>query len=75
MATDHVLKMLINRTFEEISLAFSRKTTAMSLSVEIKRRLPMEITREKHLAENRQVCIECFSAATDDQLPRNSILK
>ena len=46
MATDHVLKMLINRTFEEISLAFSGKTTAMSLSMEIKRRLPMETTTE-----------------------------
>ena len=46
MATNHVLRMLINRTFEEISLAFSGKTTAMSLSIEIKRRLPMETTKE-----------------------------
>ncbi|RMX44529.1 hypothetical protein pdam_00006069 [Pocillopora damicornis] len=38
--------MLINRTFEEISLAFSGKTTAISLSIEIKRRLPMETARE-----------------------------
>ena len=46
MATNHVLRMLINRTFEEISLALSGKTTAMSLSIEIKRRLPMETTTE-----------------------------
>ena len=46
MATSHVLRMLINRTFEEISLAFSGKTTAMRLSIEIKRRLSMETTKE-----------------------------
>ena len=46
MAINQMLRMLINRTFEEISLVFSGKTTAMSLSMEMKRRLPMEITRE-----------------------------
>ena len=42
MATNHVFRMLI--TFELISLAFSGETTAKSLSIEIKRRLPIETT-------------------------------
>ena len=44
MATNHVFRMLINLTFELISLAFSGEMAAKSLSIEIKRRLPIETT-------------------------------